>query len=177
MVRHIEGGPKGVMKGAGKKISVWETEVEGVKVAARFRPGMEGVMSEGADTSLWLPCGLKVEPFPKSGVVQFEWYVPRDEHSHHYIMTWGRRATSDAERDAFFAEFDDGLKNMVVNHFNNDDVVAREAMEKFYSDEDGWNRERLFRPDLVLVEWRNLASRHNRGIQRRSQAIRPSGRG
>ncbi len=56
---------------------------------------------------------------------------------------------------------------MVVNHFNNDDVVAREAMERFYSEEDGWSRERLFRPDLILIEWRKLASKHGRGIQRR----------
>jgi carbazole 1,9a-dioxygenase terminal dioxygenase component len=168
MVRHIEGGPRGVVKGAGKKISVWEAEVEGVKLAAKFRPGEPGVTSEVTDTSLWLPCGLKVDPFPKSGVMQFEWYVPCDEHSHHYIVTWGKRVSSDAERDAFYADFDGGLKDMVVNHFNNDDVVAREAMEKFYTDEDGWNRERLFRPDMILVEWRNLASNYNRGIQRRN---------
>jgi carbazole 1,9a-dioxygenase terminal dioxygenase component len=56
---------------------------------------------------------------------------------------------------------------MVVEHFNHDDVFAREEMERFYAEEDGWNRERLFRPDVVLTEWRKLASRCHRGIQRR----------
>lgn len=176
MVLQYEGGPKGVIKGAGKKISVWETEVEGVKVSSKFRPGMENVTSEITDTSLWMPCGLKVDPFPQSGMMQFEWYVPCDENSHHYIMTWGKKVKNDDERNAFYSEFDNGLKDMVVNHFNNDDVLAREAMEVFYTHEDGWDRERLFRPDLVLIEWRNLASTSNRGIQSSAKAIRPSGR-
>ena len=53
-----------------------------------------------------------------------------------------------------------------MHKFNNEDVIAREAMERFYADEDGWNREHLYRPDMVIAEWRRLASRHNRGIQR-----------
>jgi carbazole 1,9a-dioxygenase terminal dioxygenase component len=40
-------------------------------------------------------------------------------------------------------------------------------MQRFYTQEDGWNRERLFRPDLVITEWRKLASRYNRGVQKR----------
>ena len=59
---------------------------------------------------------------------------------------------------------------MVVDRFNDEDVFAREAMERFYSEEDGWNRERLYRPDVVVTEWRKLASKHNRGIQGRASA-------
>jgi carbazole 1,9a-dioxygenase terminal dioxygenase component len=167
MVAEAEGAPKGVSKGAGKKISIWETEIEGVKIRSKYLPGVNAKSAEVTTTSLWLPCGLKVDPFPVSGMIQFEWYVPRDERSHHYIVTWGRRVTSASEEQAFFDELSGGLKSLVVDHFNNDDVVAREAMERFYSDEEGWAHERLFRPDMILVEWRKLASRHNRGIQRR----------
>jgi carbazole 1,9a-dioxygenase terminal dioxygenase component len=174
MVVDKEGAPKGVIKGSGKKVSVWETEIEGEKISSRYRPGEPGVAGQTTDTSLWLPCGLKVDPFPKPGITQFEWYVPSDEGSHLYIVTWGQRATSAAEAESFYAEMDGGLCDMVVNHFNNDDVVAREAMEVFYTQEDGWARERLFRPDLILVEWRRLASSHNRGIQKREQARAPS---
>lgn len=168
MVIDADGGPKGVLKGAGKKVSVWETTVEGVKVEAQYRPGVNAEASQVTDTSLWLPCGLKVDPFPEIGMIQFEWYVPRDETSHHYIVTWGRRVKSETERAQFFREVTAVWKDLVVHKFNHDDVTAREAMERFYAEEDGWNRERLFRPDVVLTEWRKLASRHNRGIQRRA---------
>ena len=48
-------------------------------------------------------------------------------------------------------------------------------MERFYAEEDGWNRERLYRPDVVVTEWRKLASRHNRGIQSRGSGKRVGG--
>ncbi len=170
MVVDREGAPKGVIKGAGRRSSVWETEIEGVKVAAQYRPGVNTPSNNVTDTSLWLPCGLKVDPFPVSGMIQFEWYVPRDERSHNYIVTWGRRVANETEERQFFHEIDAVWKQLVVDKFNNEDVIAREAMERFYAEEDGWNREYLYRPDLVLTEWRKLASKHNRGIQRRPGA-------
>ena len=166
MVIDKEGAPKGVLKGAGRRISVWETEIEGNKVSAHYRPGVNTGTSNTTDTSLWLPCGLKVDPFPDAGMIQFEWYVPLDENSHHYIVTWGRRVKSAAETEMFVREMDAVWKDMVVNNFNNEDVIAREAMERFYAEEDGWNREYLYRPDIVITEWRKLASKHNRGIQK-----------
>ena len=170
MVIDREGAPKGVIKGAGRRTSVWETEIDGVKVEAQYRPGITTTSDNVTDTSLWLPCGLKVDPFPDVDMCQFEWYVPIDEHSHNYIVTWGRRVKSDAERQRFYTEVDAVWKDLVVDKFNNEDVIAREAMERFYAEEDGWNREYLYRPDLVLTEWRKLASKHNRGIQRRPGA-------
>jgi carbazole 1,9a-dioxygenase terminal dioxygenase component len=166
MVVDQEGAPKGVVKGAGKKISVWETEIEGVKIESQYRPGVNTDSTSATSTSLWLPCGLKVDPFPRPDTIQFEWYVPNDEQSHHYIVTWGKRVSDTRQADQFFREMDVVWKDLVVHKFNNEDVIAREAMERFYADEDGWNREHLYRPDMVIAEWRRLASRHNRGIQR-----------
>lgn len=168
MVIEQDGAPKGVLKGAGRKISVWETEIEGVKVAAQYRPGINAESTAVTDTSLWMPCGLKVDPFPHADTMQFEWYVPQNESSHHYIVTWGKRVKNTVQADQFYREVDSVLRELVVGKFNNEDVIAREAMQRFYAEEDGWNRERLFRPDLVLTEWRKLCSRHNRGIQRRA---------
>lgn len=167
MVIEDEGGPKGVIKGAGQRVSVWETEIEGVKVAAQYRPDEAAGPSGGTDTSLWLPCGLKVDPFPQQGMIHFEWYIPVDEKSHRYMITWGRYVDSEEEAAQFHHEVDRFWRDAVVGKFNDEDVIARAAMQRFYADEDGWNRERLFRPDVVLTEWRKLASRHNRGIQRR----------
>jgi carbazole 1,9a-dioxygenase len=171
MVIDKDGAPKGVRKGIGQRTSVWETEIEGVKVQSQYRPGSATPsMPNMTDTALWLPCGIAVDPFPTSDSIQFEFYVPRDEHSHHYLVTWGRRATSEAEIARFVCEFDAVWKDLVVGKFNSDDVLAREAMEWFYTEEDGWNREYLYRPDMVITEWRKLASKHNRGIQRRPGA-------
>jgi carbazole 1,9a-dioxygenase len=173
MVIDQDGAPKGVIKGAGRKTSVWETEIEGVKVSSQYRPGVNTEQSNATNTSLWLPCGLKVDPFPRPDTMQFEWYVPYDEQSHHYIVTWGKRVKDEQQAEQFFREMDVAWKDLVVHKFNSDDVIAREAMEHFYAEEDGWNREQLYRPDMVIVEWRRLASRHNRGIQRRSRPTKP----
>ena len=175
MVVEMPGGPKGVVKGAGRKISVWETEIEGNKVAARYLPEEDRAGSAITDTSLWMPCGLKVDPFPARGMTHFEWYVPIDEHSHYYMVTWGKRVTDPEEQERFAHEVDTYWREMVVDRFNDEDVFAREAMERFYAEEDGWNRERLYRPDVVVTEWRKLASRHNRGIQSRGSGRRGGG--
>jgi carbazole 1,9a-dioxygenase terminal dioxygenase component len=170
MVIDQEGAPKGVIKGAGRRTSVWETEIEGVKVTSQYRPGVNTDSSNVTDTSLWLPCGLKVDPFPRPDTMQFEWYVPQDAQSHHYIVTWGKRVKDEPQAQEFFREMDAVWKDLVVHKFNNEDVIAREAMEHFYAEEDGWNQEHLYRPDMVITEWRKLASKHNRGIQRKPSA-------
>jgi carbazole 1,9a-dioxygenase terminal dioxygenase component len=167
MVIDKDGAPKGVIKGAGRRTSVWETEIEGVKVTSQYRPGVNTDSSNVTDTSLWLPCGLKVDPFPRPDTMQFEWYVPQDAQSHHYIVTWGMRVKNEPQAQEFFREMDAVWKDLVVHKFNNEDVIAREAMEHFYAEEDGWNQEHLYRPDMVITEWRKLASKHNRGIQRK----------
>jgi len=169
MVIEEDGAPKGVVKGAGRRTSVWETEIEGVKITSQYRPGVNTDQSNVTNTSLWLPCGLKVDPFPRPDTMQFEWYVPHDEHSHHYIVTWGKRVKDEHESQQFFREMDVIWKDLVVHKFNNEDVIAREAMEHFYASEDGWNQEQLYRPDMVIAEWRRLASRHNRGIQHKQR--------
>ena len=170
MVTEIAGGPKGVVKGAGRKVSVWRTEIEGNPVTAQYLPEDNPDEALATDTSLWLPCGLKVDPFPARGIVHFEWYVPIDEHTHYYIVTWARRVSGQAECEQFAREVETYWRDLVVDRFNDEDVFAREAMERFYAEEDGWNRERLFRPDVVVTEWRKLASRCNRGIQHRAHA-------
>lgn len=153
-----------LLRGAGTPI--WEADVaDGVKVAARYRPEDEGVL-EGMvpEVSVWMPCGLEVDPFPYPGTVHFEWYVPIDRETHRYIITWGRTVANDGERKRFFAEMDDVWSELVPNSFNNDDVMAREAMHDFY-DRDGWQEEQLFGPDIVITSWRSLVARHARGTQ------------
>jgi carbazole 1,9a-dioxygenase terminal dioxygenase component len=177
MVVADEGAPKGVVKGSGQRLPIWETEIEGVKIRARFLPGENGGPGRTSpDTSMWLPCGLKVDPFPTQGMIQFEWYVPIDERSHMYTVTWGQYVESPDQAARFYADVDAAWKDLVTLQFNHDDVLAREQIERFYAEEDGWHRERLYRPDLIITEWRKLASVHNRGIQRPRAAPRATPR-
>jgi carbazole 1,9a-dioxygenase terminal dioxygenase component len=88
-------------------------------------------------------------------------------NTHRYIITWGQLVEDDSERQAFEDEISNHWRDEVPTHFNNDDVFAREAMSEFYSNEDGWFRERLFGPDIVITQWRKLASRAARGVQHR----------
>ena len=117
-----------------------------------------------------LRCQGKLNRSKTSDCIQFEWYVPQDAESHNYVVTWGRRVKSEAQVAQFVREMDAVWKDMVVNKFNNEDVIAREAMQRLYAEEDGWNREYLYRPDVVITEWRKLASKHNRGIQKKPGA-------
>ena len=73
---------------------------------------------------------------------------------------------NDAEHTAFEHEFHDKWVALSLDGFNNDDVWAREAGEEFYKNDMGWIAERLYEPDLAIVEWRKFASKHNRGIQK-----------
>ena len=157
-------GPKGVYDLLGEcSMPVFESYLFGEKVAE----GNFGSRRVANEISIWLPGVLKVDPWPQEGTIQFEWYVPADEGSHYYFQTLGRKVKNDAEHKAFEREFHDKWVALSLDGFNGDDIWAREAGEEFYSDDMGWITERLYEPDIAIVEWRKFASKHNRGIQKR----------
>jgi carbazole 1,9a-dioxygenase terminal dioxygenase component len=158
-----DGGPKGVYDLLGEcSMPVFESYLDGEKVAE----GNFGANRVPDDISIWLPGVLKVDPWPQRGMTQFEWYVPADEGSHHYLQTLGRRVGGADERAAFEREFREKWVSLALNGFNDDDIWAREAGEEFYRNDMGWITERLYEPDIAIMEWRKFASRHNRGVQR-----------
>lgn len=158
-----EPGPKGLYDLLGEKsIPVFEGSIEGEPVL----DGHFGEKKVADNISIWLPGVLKVDPWPQEGMNQFEWYVPVDATTHCYLQTLGRMTADEAEAQAFRQEVEDKWMALALDGFNDDDVWAREATEEFYGDDRGWIRERLFETDMAIVEWRKLASRHNRGIQR-----------
>ncbi len=165
-------GPRGIKLIRGAGVPVWDAQIGPERtLSARFKPGDEGVTDEMVpEVSIWLPGGLKVDPFPAPGIVHFEWYVPIDEHTHKYIITWGRYVDTPQQEARFIEEVGTLWRDFVPAKFNNEDVMAREAMHDFYHAGDGWYREHLFGPDIVITRWRELASMHNRGLQRRGVA-------
>ncbi|HJS31531.1 MAG TPA: Rieske 2Fe-2S domain-containing protein [Alphaproteobacteria bacterium] len=146
---------------------VFESYLGDEKVAE----GHYGARKVADNISIWLPGVLKVDPWPQEDTIQFEWYVSRDAGSHYYLQTLGRRVDGPEAEEAFDKEFRERLSSLALDGFNDDDVWAREAGEAFYAGDVGWVEERLYEPDLAIVEWRKLASRRNRGIQKPEHTI------
>ena len=55
-----------------------------------------------------------------------------------------------------------------VEDFLTQDITARESTQWFYRHDRAWLEEVLVEEDFMLMEWRKLASRHARGVQRPS---------
>jgi carbazole 1,9a-dioxygenase terminal dioxygenase component len=157
-------GPKGVIDQLARNyIPVFSSAVGDVTVSAVMKPTGKMVAPE---VSSWLPCVLKLQAFPTPELFVFEWYVPIEEHNHWYFQVLGKRVNSDAEAAAFRGEAHSFWAEVMWRGFNDQDVAAREALEDAYTDGEGWTRERLYRPDTCIIEWRKLASKYNRGIQK-----------
>jgi carbazole 1,9a-dioxygenase terminal dioxygenase component len=161
----VEGpGPKGVIdKLASNYVPVFESTIGSVTIAAQTKPQGKAVAYR---VSMWLPCVLRVEGFPSLEITQFEWYVPIDEKNHRYWQVLGKKINAAEEAAAFHSEVESYWEDVALRGFNDDDVWAREALEDAYTEGEGWMKERLFKPDMCIVEWRKLASKHNRGIQK-----------
>ncbi len=158
-------GPKGVFDnfGPGQVIPVFTATIDGEEV---LRGATRGNNRVPHNISMWLPCALRVQPWPVPELTQYEWFVPIDGKRHCYLQTLGKRCRNDAEADAFGEEFRTRWVPKALDGFNDDDVWAREATEPFYADDSGWLNEQLFGPDGNIIAWRKLASAHARGIQR-----------
>lgn len=161
-------GPKGVYDLlADHCIPVFEGKIDGQTVLK----GHMGSTRVAYNISIWLPCVLRVFPWPDPSLIQYEWYVPIDETRHFYVQTLGREVASEAEEAQFDEEFHNKWKDLALAGFNDDDIWAREAQQEFYQFDEAWYKERLFEPDRNISQWRQLASRRNRGIQRREHLI------
>lgn len=155
-------GPIGLYDLLGEQsIPVFEGMIQGeIAIEGHF-----GSKKVAENISIWMPGVLKVDPWPQEGMVQFEWYVPKEVGSHIYLQMLGKRVADEPAAQAFRDEVQDKWIDLALDGFNDDDVWAREATEEFYKDDLGWVRERLFETDLAIVAWRRLASKHNRGLQ------------
>ena len=161
----VEGpGPKGVVdKLANNYIPVFESGINDVKVSATMRPNGQVVAPE---VSSWLPCVLKLQAFPIPELFVFKWYVPIEEDTHWYYQVLGKKVSTDEEAAAFRTEAHSFWADVLWRGFNDQDVSAREALEDAYTEGEGWTKERLYRPDMCIIEWRKIASKYNRGIQK-----------
>ena len=155
----IAGGPKGVMNRYDRP-DLYQPVLENPKVNMHARGGEQHYFR----TSLWVPGSLMVEHWPLTDQVQYEFYVPIDDHHHMYWEIIAVRASTQEEIDKFDFQYDHFLEPLALEGFNNSDVFAREATEEHYTRVDGWNNEMLCDMDYSIIAWRKMASRHPRGF-------------
>ena len=174
-VLEADGHPKGIVKQ--DDIHVYARRIEDQEVRVPLWPQDSPAMVQTDPHAGWvgcyLPCGLQVEGFPKSGKLHFEWYVPIDEDHHYYMILHAGDARTSEEREAFSKEAE-SLAKLIWQEpgtepegFNNFDAFARKWSHHAHAKEDWWHRERLFKPDTIITQWRMMVSKHARGIQRR----------
>ncbi|MGH7986553.1 MAG: Rieske 2Fe-2S domain-containing protein [Candidatus Binataceae bacterium] len=118
-----------------------------------------------ARTSVYLPGLLLVEHWPLPGWAQYEWYVPTDDKHHEYWEILVGRARNQEERKHADYLYEHFFEPLALRDFNNNDLFAREQMQEFYENRDGWNNETLCAFDDATIIWRKVAARYNRGIQ------------
>lgn len=169
-----EGKPKGMTHASfieGKVspyLPLYEGKVEGKVVVTGTKMHQtpeEAKFKRTTGSYVCLPGVLRVDNFPYYGLYQFEWYVPVTESSHLYIITLGKSCATETERKEFDHEFWHRWKPESLEGFNNEDVMAREALEPFYSKDKNWLEETLVREDQSIVAWRELCHRNGRGLQ------------
>jgi carbazole 1,9a-dioxygenase terminal dioxygenase component len=159
-----DGWPKGIVDNLAQNyIPIFEAGVRGETAWKVELTGEEKRVA--AQVSVWIPGVLKVDPFPDPTLIQYEFYVPTTAGQHEYFQLLQRRVATPADVATFRREFDETWCDLALHGFNDDDVWAREELESFYRDGDGWSNERLFPPDMCIVEWRRLAAAHARGLQ------------
>ena len=173
-----EDGPKGFTRKASETNIVQEARipmrdgsfVEVILPAAAGKSKEEldeiAAYAHSCEVGLWMPCMLKVEPWPAEPCIHYESYVPRDATSHTYFQFGVMKTDRDDEaRDWLERRAALEWEKPTVQDFTVDDAFARKQLQKFYGEEDGWLRERLYRPDIELTMWRKFVTKHARGVQ------------
>lgn len=134
-----------------------------------MRPGGEPWQ---AKTPVWrrfstIPLTINTSNNPSAPTWRQSWgFVTIRRKDPHVLAGTGQKTHSAEDAAVFRAEVKSYWEDMALRGFNDDDVWAREALEDAYTAADGWIKERLFKPDMCIVEWRKLASQYHRGIQK-----------
>ena len=176
-------GPKGFTRKAAETNIIQEARIpmrDGSFVEVTL-PGAEGKTTAELDeiasyahsceVGLWMPCMLKVAPWPAKPSIHYEAYVPREADSHTYFQFGVMKTTDPEEAKAWMGgRAREEWEVPTVEDFTIDDAFARKELQKFYGEEDGWLRERLYRPDIELTMWRKFVTKHARGVQTRDHA-------
>lgn len=167
-----ENGPKGVIDHFNAETMYFEADIEdqkGLVTGIRFADTGSGPKKKRTiSASVWMPGVLRVQGFPSDGTTFYEFYTPIDENQHRCFLTFGRLCEDEKEIQDFRSEFVTRWRRYAIGNFLSQDISARESAHGFYRHDRNWLEEMLVEEDFMLMEWRKLASRHARGVQKPS---------
>lgn len=166
-----EDGPKGIIDHFNAEAMYFETDIEdrkGAVTGVRFEQLGGPRAKRTVSASAWLPGVLRVQGFPNEGTTLYEFYVPINETQHRCFMTFGRPCEDEQQRQDFRSDFVTRWRRYAMDNFLSQDISARESTQGFYKHDRNWLEEVLVEEDFMLMEWRKLASRHARGVQKPS---------
>jgi nitrite reductase/ring-hydroxylating ferredoxin subunit len=95
----------------------------------------------------------------------YSWYVPVDRAHYRWFTFLVARGVSGPRRWYVWLKYNLWLKWIYQGQFLRQDSLMNEVMAPFYLEQDGWLKERLHRPDVVLTAWRKFVEENARGIQ------------
>jgi phenylpropionate dioxygenase-like ring-hydroxylating dioxygenase large terminal subunit len=111
----------------------------------------------------WLPGASKVEHVLRDATV-FSWFVPIDAER----VRWFQFLVAPHGRLGklyFKLKYILWWRWLYQGQFLGQDARVLRLMHPFYAEQDGWAKERLYRPDIVITTWRKFVSENARGIQ------------
>ena len=111
----------------------------------------------------WLPCGARVQGVVP-GTTVYSWYVPVDRDHYRWFQLLVAQP-SGLHRLAFWARYHLWWRWLYQWQFLSQDARMNELLHPFYAEQEGWDRERLHRPDVVLTAWRKFIDKNARRIQ------------
>ncbi|MDE2766213.1 MAG: Rieske 2Fe-2S domain-containing protein [Chloroflexota bacterium] len=178
-----EGRTKGIILQHTQFTLVWEAEIEGqrlqAKAATEAAPPPQNysadiVGGEYGGGAWYMPCTMEGIGFPQPSMIHYEWYVPVDADHHMYTILQAAYVDTDEDEERFHVECEEKWGPLVwstpgsgVEGFNNFDAFGRAEIHHAYRREGWWRRERMYKPDYALTQWRMLVSKHARDIQPR----------
>jgi carbazole 1,9a-dioxygenase len=157
-------GPFGIIDRFAPDKMFFDAKIDGKVVASGPNFG-QSARKRTVSASVWMPGCLRVEGFPDENITLYEWYVPVDENTHRCFMTLAKSCAEEQDSIDFRHAFQTRWKPLALEGFLRQDVMARESAQKFYANDRGWLEECLIEEDFMLIEWRKLCSRRNRGVQ------------
>jgi carbazole 1,9a-dioxygenase terminal dioxygenase component len=123
----------------------------------------------GASTKVvgFLPCGVRVSGIPTNVPFNtYSWYVPMDK-DHYRWVTFLVAKVRGLKRWRAYWKYHLWLRWMYQGprQFLGQDLRINELMHPFYAEQNGWTKERLYQPDIVITGWRKFVDETARGIQ------------
>jgi phenylpropionate dioxygenase-like ring-hydroxylating dioxygenase large terminal subunit len=124
------------------------------------RPGRMGFKVTG-----WLPASVVVNDWPSRGMASYNIHVPVDDNHWRYFHFQVAKVSGPLKRLWYRLRHALIWGPFIQGNFLGQDKWACRLTTPFYNEHDGWNKERLYRPDVVVIAWRRFVEANARGFK------------